>query len=214
VTILVATLSNKPQYLPDALAGLDRQTRRDFRHVLRLDSGDWSRGYPPSIFFNEQLELNRDCEYAAWLSDDDVWYPNYLEVLAGYLDAHPGSIAAYAPAKHVLHRPGKPDKLLGIYPYGGSRPVWDSKHLPCGGMDGGQVLFRTSVLRLMGKPWAPEDIPHAHASDGLFLNKLAKLGAIELASDEIIMDKRTTELSAFTYAEGGQMRSRQTYPRG
>lgn len=200
--IVIITLANKPKYLRDAVASVEAQTRRDFRHVIEMDDGsrDWGGRYPPAVFWNEMAKAAGPEDYICWLSDDDLLLPNYLEDLAGRLDQHP-EVACY---------------------YGGSQvEVWDEKgkvlnaeFLPREGyvmygngwtpgcrIDGGQFMIRRSALDLLEWPWCPEiasDDPTAPAialpsryCDAQYMNKIAHAVGMFPVRKQVMINRRT-----------------------
>ena len=105
VSILL-TCYNHLRHLPEAVAGIDAQTFRDFE-IIAIDDGstdgtrEWLASCPTSMvrIFNEDnlgtyASLNRALnqatgEYVAILNDDDVWEPAKLERQVALLDSEP-----------------------------------------------------------------------------------------------------------------------------
>lgn len=204
---LILTLANKPRLLLEALASVQAQTRRDFRHVVHLDHGRWPAGvYPPSAFFNEHAESAAPQDYVAWLSDDDVWQPTYLETLAGYLDAHPEVDACYGGTRVVRYNPATGDGgLLREIP---AEHVFDAERSPVGQIDGGQVLLRRSLLERLPRPWGPETLVECNRADGHFLERVAALTPIVPVVGSWVMANRVTPLSSHWQLIGGEPRFR------
>ena len=128
VSVVIPTRERLAQ-LRRALAGVERQTFRDFE-VWVVDDGSTDgtpeylqrsrlgSDYPgiPSIraLINERpagaaAARNRVLDHArgelvAFLDDDDVWLPEYLERQIANLDRHPDATASYAPHMEVDRR--------------------------------------------------------------------------------------------------------------
>lgn len=197
--IVILTLANKPQYLPDALASVEAQTRRDFEHVVELDDGsrDWEGRYPPAVFFNERARAVADPDdYLCWLSDDDLLLPNYVEDLAGKLDEALGLNCVYGgsrvemlgadgTATHWSHLP-----ILGW-------PTYNKWIQPASQIDGGQFMVRRSVLGLIKYPYMNEspDPAQARLTDGYVMNKIANVVGIYPVKKDVMIN-RLTPLSA------------------
>ncbi len=112
VTVLISTY-NRPQYLAEAIESVVNQRYRDWELIVLNDGGvdvkdvvdkfaDPRIIYVPDTEntgaahrFNQGLALARG-EYVAYLGDDDLFYPNHLEVLAKALDEHPEVALAYS----------------------------------------------------------------------------------------------------------------------
>ncbi len=112
VTVLMSTY-NRPQYLAEAIESVVNQRYQDWELIVLNDGGvdvaevvakfadpriiyvpdDKNRG--AARRFNQGLALARG-EYVTYLGDDDLFYPNHLEVLAKALDEHPEVALAYS----------------------------------------------------------------------------------------------------------------------
>lgn len=112
VSVVVAT-RNRRAALARALASIDAQSFRDFEVVV-VDDGsidgtaDWLRAQRPAVGL---VALRRSCgaaaarnrgverargEIVAFLDDDDVWHPSYLETQVAQFDAHPDALLCSA----------------------------------------------------------------------------------------------------------------------
>ena len=112
VTVLISTY-NRPQYLAEAIESVVNQRYQNWELIVLNDGGidvsevvakfadprviyvpdDVNRG--AARRFNQGLELARG-EYVTYLGDDDVFYPNHVEVLAKALDENPDVALAYS----------------------------------------------------------------------------------------------------------------------
>ncbi len=118
VTVLTPTY-NRPSYLPQAIESVLGQRFQDWEMLVINDGGtdvrDVVEGFGDDRIRYLAQPHNRGkaaClnlgarqargAYLAYLDDDDVWYPNHLEVLAGALDAHRDVGAAYSDLYRVL----------------------------------------------------------------------------------------------------------------
>jgi hypothetical protein len=198
--LTLLTLANKPDYLTDAVASVRYQTRI-CNHVVQMDDGsrDWGGRYPPAVFFNEEAAKLPPDAYVGWLSDDDVLAPDFVAVMAGYLDQHPQVMAVYGPSEHILFdRATRQAHRMRVLPRA-YRGVFDGEISPYGKLDGGQVVVRRSALDCLVYPWMPErGDATARFCDGAFLQSLASLFGIYPATAEVIMQNRTTPKSAHT----------------
>lgn len=193
--IVILTLSNKPNYLPDAIASVLAQTRRDLRHVIAIDAErDWQGCYPPAVFYNEQAKAVDMADYVSWLSDDDILLPNYVADLAGYLDAHPDIHCVYGRSRVEAIVPGRPPVFHRHLPEQGWS-VFSAKYLPAYRIDGGQVMIRRSALEAISYPYYPEGYEGARACDATMLNKAAIAVGI-YPVEKTVMVNRVTPISS------------------
>lgn len=101
IAVLLPTY-NQAKFLPDALAGLAAQTRKDF-YLIACDDGSTdetsnilksyglqiyrhpdNRGTAAAINTAASL-ISDDVEYITWVSSDNIMYPNWLEHLLEYM---------------------------------------------------------------------------------------------------------------------------------
>ncbi|MGL4209298.1 MAG: glycosyltransferase, partial [Candidatus Adiutrix sp.] len=112
VTVLISTY-NRPQYLAEAIESVVNQRYTNWELIVLNDGGvdvgevvekfaDSRITYVPSsenkgaaCRFNQGLALAKG-EYITYLGDDDIFYPNHVEVLAQALDEHPEVALAYS----------------------------------------------------------------------------------------------------------------------
>ncbi|MEW6263561.1 MAG: glycosyltransferase [Thermodesulfobacteriota bacterium] len=112
VTVLISTF-NRPDYLREAIASVVNQRMGDWELLVMNDGGvdaahvveefaDKRIRYFPdtvnkgaAVRFNFGLAQAR-AEYVTYLGDDDLFYPNHLEVLSRALDEHPEVALTYS----------------------------------------------------------------------------------------------------------------------
>lgn len=112
VTVLISTY-NRPQYLAEAVESVVNQRYQNWELIVLNDGGVDVRDVvdkfadPRIIYvpddvnkgaarrFNQGLAMARG-EYVTYLGDDDLFYPNHIEVLAKALDEHPEVALAYS----------------------------------------------------------------------------------------------------------------------
>jgi len=206
--IVIITLWNKPRYIGDAKHSVEKQTRRDFRHAIERDDGsrDWGGRYPPAAYWNETMKAASPDDYLCWLSDDDLLLPNYIEDLAGCLDANPEIDCCYGGSQVEVWDEGGKIINAEFLPHGGYN-VFDSNWSPGCKMDGGQFMVRRSALDRLDWPWCPEAMSTDPATpaialpsrycDALFMNKIANMVGMFPVKKQVMINRRTP-LSAHT----------------
>jgi len=134
--------------------------------------------------------------YVAIFTDDDLYYPTYLERMAGFLDDNPNERAVWCSQDR--------QRIIN-----GGTAISDSMVLvadaPRSGMwldnvDMLQVVFRRDVLDEIGAPWFeenPEDSSCRHA-DGLFLEKLGGIVGTVPNVPEVLVTHRYTPVSTYS----------------
>jgi len=112
VTVLISTY-NRPDYLREAVQSVVDQTLTDWELLVMNDGGVDvaevinSFGDPRIRYFHDEINRGLPCrfnfglreargEYIAYLGDDDLFYPNHLEVLARALDENPEVEVSYS----------------------------------------------------------------------------------------------------------------------
>jgi hypothetical protein len=203
--IVILTLANKPQYLPDAVASVEAQTRRDFVHTVALDdeNAEWGGRYPPGVFFNHAAKLVHPHDYICWLSDDDLLLPNYLEDLAGFLDANREIGCCYGGSEVIfLEEDGSTSHYKNLPELGW--PTYNKWIQPACQIDGGMIMLRRSVLDLIETPWMNElaDPELARITDGHLMNKIANKVGIYPVKKQVMIN-RITPVSAHCQSGGG-----------
>jgi hypothetical protein len=153
-----------------------------------------ARSCPSAWVLNRAFRLGLARGYACVISDDDVYQPEFMSKMAGYLDAHPEAQAVWCSLKQTY-----------LYPDGSTspgRPIVANRprngpDLDCS-VDGIQVMFRAGVLDVIGDPWCEENPVSCNHADGLFLNNIgAACGSIPYVPDTLC-EHRFTPLSTYT----------------
>lgn len=129
--------------------------------------------------------------------DDDLYYPTFIEKMAGYLDEHPeAQIVRCSEARTFI----KPDGTTGSTPsLMADREIPGGENLDCV-VDGMQVMFRRELLDKIEGPWLPEDpdISSCSHSDGIFFNKVSKVIDKMHFIPEVLCEHRSTQYSTYT----------------
>lgn len=112
VSVLIPTF-NRPRYLSEALTSVVRQSYRNLQVIVVNDGGQdvtdvvQSFGDPRIIFLNRRenrgkaSSLNEALacakgKYIAYLDDDDLYYPNHIEILVDALENQTDCQVAYS----------------------------------------------------------------------------------------------------------------------
>lgn len=220
-TTIVTATYNKPKYLPDAAASVFRQTDPDWEWWIVLDGADeptrrlaycWAvaeprirvfdepvteqqrrERYRPAVIANQYFPRIRT-DHIAWLSDDDVLAPRFLELLTGKLRENPDWDVVYGPGDQVrLNADGEwvHDRTV---PRNGL-PEFGPDLMPVNKLDGGQLVHTRRAYQALGGWQIPEGwAGTAHNCDGLYLNELAKRFTFH-AIPENVLTHRCTPLS-------------------
>lgn len=134
--------------------------------------------------------------YVSTFYDDDQYHPDFVERMAGYLDAHPEAPAVWCSQDRVRLDPDGTETLVGRIEATGPRGPgqWDCQ------VDGAQIMFRREVLTLIGDPWLPEDPGDScRHSDGIFLEALSRAVGVPVpAIGDVLLRHRFTPISTYT----------------
>lgn len=196
--IRVITLSNKPAYLIECIQSVINQTRPGTKHVIITDNALECNGkFPPAVWKEIQFFRAEPDEYVVWLSDDDIWYPNYAEDMAGFLDEHPDIQACYGISRHTLY--SLETGVISQYRMLGEKAGVFSKYdSPLGIIDGGQMLVRRSALDKLERPLDSMTADAtARLCDAPYMMKVAEMYGIYPVR-KLVMENRTTPISAHT----------------
>ena len=132
--------------------------------------------------------------YVSMFYDDDMYYPTFIERMAGHLDGHPDASAVWCSQDRIRLDSDGSEELIGVITATGpKRYGWDCQ------VDGAQIMFRRELLDKIGDPWLPEDPGDTcRHSDGLFLEKLGvAYGTVPNILD-VLLAHRFTPLSTYT----------------
>jgi hypothetical protein len=133
--------------------------------------------------------------YVCTFYDDDRYHPTFMQEMAGFLDTHLDAGAVWCSQNRIrLDRDGS-ETLIGVIAATGPKNGnWDCQ------VDGGQIMFRRTVLEAIGDPWLPEDPADGSCrhSDGIFLEKLGAVCGTVPAIGEVLMDHRFSPISTYT----------------
>ena len=115
-------LYNQTNYLAGALSSLLGQTYQDFRLIVVDDSNDTQSSQIVKEFaskdnrisyikngshkglianWNNCFRCAGDVDYFAWVSDHDVWQPEWLESLISILDSNPNVVLTYPKVAYI-----------------------------------------------------------------------------------------------------------------
>ena len=226
-TVLILS-HNKGEYVSDAVESVLAQTRQDFR-IWLIDDGSneetkavvrkyeghpkvtvfWEdcdprerqKFYRPSVLLNRYME-GVETELLAFLADDDVWHPQYLEKLVGFLEEHDYARIAYCATRCVALLPDGREVEYRIIP---ADRIYDYRFSPDCRIDGGSIVHYRACLDVIDKPWYPEPLgPLSHHVDGLFMAKLARHFKF-YPVDEILLTHRATPKSWHSRVIDGQI---------
>lgn len=155
---------------------------------------------PVGWVFNEAVRagLIRG-RYLATMYDDDVYHPDFVAEMAGYLDGHPDAMAAWCTEDRVVLAADGTTTLTGRIEPTGPR---SGASFDCT-VDGAQVVIRREVLDMVGDPWLPEDpaISTCRHSDGIFLDKVGGVCTVHpVQTPHALVTHRFTQWSTYTPA--------------
>lgn len=150
-----------------------------------------ARKCPVSYVTNEAIRagLIRG-RYMCTFYDDDLYDPQFMEKMAGYLDGYPDAAAVWCSEYRVVLRPDGTSDPAGYIRAAEPR---SGQAFDCQ-VDGAQVMWRRELLDVIGDPWLPEDPADGACrhSDGIFLNKLsAAAGVVQNIPDWLVTHRHT-----------------------
>lgn len=219
-TIITATY-NKPEYLREAAQSVFAQTDADWEWWIILDGAchktrDCVYGlawlspkirvfdeptteqqrrakYRPAVIANRYYPMVQT-PYMAWLSDDDLLSPLFLEALVGHLRQNPDHNVAYGICEQVRLGPDGESEHCLTLPRGGL-VEFGPKRMPAKKIDGGQVVHTSRAYQSLAGWQVPDEWnSQTDYCDGLFLNELAKRYQFH-AVPETVLTHRCTPLS-------------------
>lgn len=227
-TILTATF-NKPTYLLEAAQRVIAQTVSDWQWWIVLDGptpetelaavsltndsrislfheattdDHRSRCYRPAEIFDAYMPRALS-PYLCWLSDDDLWEPDFLERLVGPMQADKSVNVTCGGARILFKKDELWNFVREVHPMGMNQ----NQLLRSMGSDA--TLFRRDAYHMAGLPKATA-AERTEVTDKVVLRALAPLTAVS----GIVMTHRVTERSAhrlqfITKEKGRQKRSAQ-----
>lgn len=150
---------------------------------------------PVAWTFNETLRSGMvRGRYVCTFYDDDLYYPKFMECMAGFLDQHPEAKAVYSAQNRVNVTLAGDRAVVGNFPANFPRPGGSF----CGAVDGAQIMFRKSLLDEIGDPWMDEDnLGNCHQSDGAFMDKLGTHAGVVPNIPDVLGEHRFTRISAY-----------------
>lgn len=146
-------------------------------------------------------------KYVCFFYDDDIYYPTFIEKMAGYLDANPSAMAVRCTeARTVIYPDGRKESTPQLV---ADRVMMGGENMDCV-VDGMQVMLRKEVINEMIHrqtsgdvidwelyPETPDWNSCSH-SDGIFFNKMTKvIDKLHIIS-EVLCEHRSTQYSTFT----------------
>lgn len=190
--IHILTLWNKPDYVKEAIASVQAQTRRDFVHIVQPDTyRGWRGRYPPAVAYNEWAREAPMEDYISWLSDDDLLQPNYVADLAGCLDVHPEYECVYGQSRHVMSHPKLGERFIRNLPAEWPLPVLEVNFTPGYRIDGGQFMIRRSALERIPYPYYGEGYVNAGVCDADYMNKIVQHFPIYPVQKQVMVNRMT-----------------------
>lgn len=140
--------------------------------------------------------------YFCTFYDDDLYMPEFVEKMAGYLDDNPDCDAVRCSQKRTFVNP---DGSRGETPPLMATDFISGQNFDCV-VDGGQVMMRSTVLEKIGDPWLPEDPDwdSCSHSDGIFFNKLGAVIDKMHFIEDMLMENVKTPHSTYSPTGGKQ----------
>ena len=132
-------------------------------------------------------------KYFCTFYDDDIYYPQFFEKMAGYLDNNPQSLAVMCIEKRTAIKEDGAIIDEGVIDPKG--PL-SGENFNCA-VDGMQVMLRTKVLKIIDKPWFVENPIDCCVSDGIFLDRVGLVTQVDYLP-ELLCEHRATPFSTYT----------------
>lgn len=220
-TTIVTATYNKPDYLPDAAESVFAQTDPDWEWWIVLDGAcettrqlvyGWAAAWPQIRVFDEPTTERQRREryrpavianryypmvqapFMAWLSDDDILSPRFLELLTGALRSHPDRDVAYGRCDQVRLTASGEQQHQRTIPETGL-PEFGPGLMPCSHLDGGQIVHTRRAYQSLDGWQIPDRWDHqTDRTDGLFLDELARRFTFH-GVPETVLTHRCTPLS-------------------
>lgn len=212
---------NKPKWVIEAVRSVMTQTYGNFTYFIIENSTDWKtkwalsdylednpdkrivyieenipdsvreKEYPTALILNKYLPIIK-ADYIFYLSDDDIFAKDCFEKVVNFLETSQAD-ACYFTMQGVDEAGRDHGQIVAdsIKPQG--------SNLDCQ-LDGGQVVFRASLLEKLIQPFFVTNYSDAAHCDGLFLNKLSSVTEI-LPINEVLLTHRRTRQSTWIKGE-------------
>jgi hypothetical protein len=129
------------------------------------------------------------------VSDDDAYRPQFMERMAGYLDAHePVQAVCCSMDLFSVTDAGRDYRYSILTPETRYAGGFDCQ------VDGMQVMYRASLLGKIPGPWMDEDpdLRSCCHADGLWLERVAAAAGEVHAIPEVLCDHQFTPLSTYS----------------
>jgi GT2 family glycosyltransferase len=219
VTILMTSIGREP-YVTEAINSVLGQTKQDFELVI-VDSGklkgNWKEFKKITLCYTGESEgMNKEVcmvskvfneaykaglirgKYFCTFYDDDIYYPEFIEKMAGYLDEHPEADAVRcSEARTEIHR----NQTTNPTPPLIANDFISGQNFDCV-VDGMQTMIRTSVLAKVKEKYGdillPETLNTCSHSDGIFLNRVGEVIDKMHFITDTLCEHRATPLSTYT----------------
>lgn len=133
-------------------------------------------------------------KYVSTFYDDDIYYPEFIEKMAGYLDAHPEADAVRCSEERAEILPDGQYRKTGALM---AREDITGENYDCR-VDGMQVMLKMAVFDRIEYPYLPEEADQCSHSDGVFLNKVGRVIDRMHFVEDILCEHRATPVSTFT----------------
>jgi len=132
--------------------------------------------------------------YFCTFYDDDIYYPQFLEKMSGYMDAHPTCNATWCSEQwEIVGKDGTETKVRVLE----ANRILTTEDQFDNAVDGMQVMMRTSVI-MENNIRFDEDTENCRHSDGVFLEKFIKHAKEIHNVSEILCKHRFTPHSTYT----------------
>ena len=156
---------------------------------------------PVAYWFNQAYKMGLlKGKYICTYYDDDIYYPQFMEKMAGYLDEHPEALAVRCTENRTQLMPD--GSRASTPPLEANKEIMGGENMDCV-VDGMQVMFRRGALDMIFEEFGellPED-PDWNScshSDGVFFNRMSQVIDKLHAIPEALCEHRATPYSTFT----------------
>lgn len=171
------------------------QTQDSRVRIIDIDFTDKERNkeYAESRLKNDYFPQARG-KYIMVLADDDMLEPTCFEEHIKEFERNKKQMANFHACRVIYLDSDKPDEILPAIETFGSHLSSRQR------IDGGSVMFKKELFTKIPQPYFKCNWFDAHISDGLFLNKLARVTTI-YPINKILYIKRVTKVSTHTFID-------------